>query len=344
MSPRRGWSYGHSIDFSSAVVSICLPASSRSTSRPCEVRTWAAMPPAAPDPTIDRVVGALQVDGLGQRRRHAEERHRSGARVYHSLTGVEIRCYGPACSPLLSSRFWSWAPPPPRPRRRSFRIRPPPSPGDGDEGLPPRLDRGPGAAADRHRRGEGRLHAGPRAHRRRARRRRRRRKRWPATPASCSRARPETCPSADRDALLRWIEAGHAVIGIHAAADTFHGYPAFLDMLGGEFAASRPAGEGAGAGEGQGPSGDARASSPPSTCSTRSTSTSATIPRACTCSSGSTPIRRRARRARTRWPGRARRGRAVSSTPRSGTARTSSPRPGTAITCGAGSPGRSAAP
>ena len=42
-------------------------------------------------------------------------------------------------------------------------------------------------------------------------------------------------PVADRDALLRWVEAGHAVIGIHAAADTFHGYGPFLDMLGGEF-------------------------------------------------------------------------------------------------------------
>jgi type 1 glutamine amidotransferase len=42
-------------------------------------------------------------------------------------------------------------------------------------------------------------------------------------------------PVADREALLRWVEDGHAVIGIHAAADTFHGYPAFLDMLGGEF-------------------------------------------------------------------------------------------------------------
>ena len=42
-------------------------------------------------------------------------------------------------------------------------------------------------------------------------------------------------PVADREALMRWIEDGHALIGIHAAADTFHGYPAFLDLLGGEF-------------------------------------------------------------------------------------------------------------
>ena len=42
-------------------------------------------------------------------------------------------------------------------------------------------------------------------------------------------------PVADREALVRWIEAGHALVGIHAATDTFHGFPAFLDLLGGEF-------------------------------------------------------------------------------------------------------------
>lgn len=42
-------------------------------------------------------------------------------------------------------------------------------------------------------------------------------------------------PVADREALIRWIEAGHALIGLHAAADTFHGFPAYLDLLGGEF-------------------------------------------------------------------------------------------------------------
>jgi len=42
-------------------------------------------------------------------------------------------------------------------------------------------------------------------------------------------------PLPDRDALLAWIAAGHAFIGIHAATDTFHGFPAYLDMIGGEF-------------------------------------------------------------------------------------------------------------
>jgi len=42
-------------------------------------------------------------------------------------------------------------------------------------------------------------------------------------------------PIPDRQAFLDWIKAGHAFIGIHAATDTFHGWPAYLDMLGGEF-------------------------------------------------------------------------------------------------------------
>ena len=43
-------------------------------------------------------------------------------------------------------------------------------------------------------------------------------------------------PLADRDLFLRWIEEGHALVGIHAATDTFHGFPPYLDMIGGEFA------------------------------------------------------------------------------------------------------------
>lgn len=42
-------------------------------------------------------------------------------------------------------------------------------------------------------------------------------------------------PLPDRDAFLQWIRAGHAFIGTHAATDTFHGWPAYLDMIGGEF-------------------------------------------------------------------------------------------------------------
>jgi len=43
-------------------------------------------------------------------------------------------------------------------------------------------------------------------------------------------------PIPDQQGLLDWIKAGHAFIGIHAAGDTFHHWPGFIDMLGGEFA------------------------------------------------------------------------------------------------------------
>ncbi|MEJ7713639.1 MAG: ThuA domain-containing protein [Pyrinomonadaceae bacterium] len=39
---------------------------------------------------------------------------------------------------------------------------------------------------------------------------------------------------------MNWIKAGHAFIGVHAAADTFHGYPAFIEMINGEFKAHGP--------------------------------------------------------------------------------------------------------
>jgi len=42
-------------------------------------------------------------------------------------------------------------------------------------------------------------------------------------------------PIPDPQGLLDWIKAGHAFIGIHAATDTFHRWPAYLDMIGGEF-------------------------------------------------------------------------------------------------------------
>jgi type 1 glutamine amidotransferase len=47
-------------------------------------------------------------------------------------------------------------------------------------------------------------------------------------------------PLADRQAFVRWVEAGHALVGVHAAADTFHGFPPFLELLGGEFAHHGP--------------------------------------------------------------------------------------------------------
>lgn len=42
-------------------------------------------------------------------------------------------------------------------------------------------------------------------------------------------------PLPDPQGFLDWIKAGHAFIGIHAASDTFHNWPGYIDMLGGEF-------------------------------------------------------------------------------------------------------------
>src|SRR5712691_3787083 len=42
-------------------------------------------------------------------------------------------------------------------------------------------------------------------------------------------------PLADRDGFISWIEAGHGLVGLHAATDTFHGFPPYLDLIGGEF-------------------------------------------------------------------------------------------------------------
>ena len=42
-------------------------------------------------------------------------------------------------------------------------------------------------------------------------------------------------PVPDPQGLLDWIKAGHAFIGIHAASDTFHHWPGYIEMLGGEF-------------------------------------------------------------------------------------------------------------
>jgi type 1 glutamine amidotransferase len=42
-------------------------------------------------------------------------------------------------------------------------------------------------------------------------------------------------PIPDPDGFLNWIKNGGAFIGIHAASDTFHHWPGFIEMLGGEF-------------------------------------------------------------------------------------------------------------
>lgn len=39
----------------------------------------------------------------------------------------------------------------------------------------------------------------------------------------------------DLKAFLEWVKTGKAVIGIHAAADTYHDEPAFIELIGGEF-------------------------------------------------------------------------------------------------------------
>ena len=47
-------------------------------------------------------------------------------------------------------------------------------------------------------------------------------------------------PIPDKQGFLDWIKAGHAFIGMHAASDTFHGWPGYIDMLGGEFKTHGP--------------------------------------------------------------------------------------------------------
>lgn len=42
-------------------------------------------------------------------------------------------------------------------------------------------------------------------------------------------------PIPDKQGFLDWIKAGHAFIGMHAASDTFHHWPGYIEMLGGEF-------------------------------------------------------------------------------------------------------------
>ncbi len=42
-------------------------------------------------------------------------------------------------------------------------------------------------------------------------------------------------PIPDKEGFLNWIKSGKAFIGIHSASDTFHGWPEFIDMIGGEF-------------------------------------------------------------------------------------------------------------
>jgi type 1 glutamine amidotransferase len=40
---------------------------------------------------------------------------------------------------------------------------------------------------------------------------------------------------ANRTAMMDWLSAGHGVVGMHAATDTYHGWPEYIKMIGGEF-------------------------------------------------------------------------------------------------------------
>ena len=43
-------------------------------------------------------------------------------------------------------------------------------------------------------------------------------------------------PLPDRDGFIKWIEEGHAFMGMHSSSDTFHQFEGYLEMLQGEFA------------------------------------------------------------------------------------------------------------
>ena len=42
-------------------------------------------------------------------------------------------------------------------------------------------------------------------------------------------------PLPDKEGFLAWIKSGKGFCGAHAAADTFHGFPAYIEMIGAEF-------------------------------------------------------------------------------------------------------------
>lgn len=47
-------------------------------------------------------------------------------------------------------------------------------------------------------------------------------------------------PIPDREGFLAWLKSGKAFIGLHAATDTFHGWPDYKEFIGGEFAGHGP--------------------------------------------------------------------------------------------------------
>lgn len=42
-------------------------------------------------------------------------------------------------------------------------------------------------------------------------------------------------PLPDKQGFVDWVADGGSFVGVHAASDTFHGFPAFVAMIGGEF-------------------------------------------------------------------------------------------------------------
>ena len=47
-------------------------------------------------------------------------------------------------------------------------------------------------------------------------------------------------PIPDKEGFLAWIKSGKAFVGLHAATDTFHDWPEYLEFIGGEFAEHGP--------------------------------------------------------------------------------------------------------
>jgi len=47
-------------------------------------------------------------------------------------------------------------------------------------------------------------------------------------------------PLPDKEGFIKWIEDGHAFMGMHSASDTFHGFPGYNAMLQGEFKTHGP--------------------------------------------------------------------------------------------------------
>lgn len=47
-------------------------------------------------------------------------------------------------------------------------------------------------------------------------------------------------PLPDREAFLAWIKSGKGFVGMHAATDTFPGFPAYIEMIGGQFRTHGP--------------------------------------------------------------------------------------------------------